>query len=514
MNTKRPSPTLLLAISFLAGYSARADITYVDAIEGADGNTYAVGRPLADTSWESGLDNPDPVEDQWTKRTSVGGNSSTIFQGRYVLGNGDELPELATEITGLADGTYNIWVFYWDQVASASQNWVISTGFASSETLISFSSPGQPQITGATPLSVSDAGALAFTTDVAVIDGAGSENERRMFGVNLGRVKLSGGNSTVTVYVDNLIGDGENNRTWYDGVGFEPVAPITYIDAVEGIDGNTYATGSTLDDITWVGPDSPDTDNFLWNKRSPGNNSSLFQALPSGSPSGIPELTTEITGLTDGTYEVWAFYWDQVDNDTQNWVISAGLESGSLGTYSSPGEPEVPNATTAGVTNAADLVFTNNVLPAEDGLRNLFGVNLGRIAVSGGSPINVRVDMLLFGFGSSRRVWYDGVGYSRLSEIMQDSQLAITSFTSVGGNLWELSLKGEADSEYEFRSSSSLDFTPGTLVLGLSQGNPADPGLVDPTTEAFVTTDSNGDAKVRVTLTGDPTDFIRAESKQ
>ncbi|NNJ85667.1 MAG: hypothetical protein HKP20_00720 [Akkermansiaceae bacterium] len=192
-------------------------------------------------------------------------------------------------------------------------------------------------------------------------------------------------------------------------------APVTYVDAVEGGSGNTYATGGSLDATSWVGPDSSSSNATQWNKRTlvGGNSDTIFQG--STTASTLPELSTQITGLTDGSYHIWAFYWDQVDSDSQNWVLSAGLNSGSLSTYSSPGEPAVTGAATTGVTRAAELSFTNNPL-VEDGwngsiyLRNLFGVRLGEVEVSGGAAVNVYIDNNVT-TGTSNRAWFDGVGY-------------------------------------------------------------------------------------------------------
>ncbi len=88
----------------------------------------------------------------------------------------------------------------------------------------------------------------------------------------------------------------------------------------------------------------------------------------------------------------------------------------------------------------------------------------------------------------------------------------ITSFTSVGVNLWELTLTGEADTGYEFYSSPTLDFTPGTLIENLTQGDPGDAGTIGGTNDSVLTSDSNGDAKVRIILNGVPADFVRAQS--
>jgi hypothetical protein len=88
----------------------------------------------------------------------------------------------------------------------------------------------------------------------------------------------------------------------------------------------------------------------------------------------------------------------------------------------------------------------------------------------------------------------------------------IVSFSSVGGNLWELSLAANPGMPFEFRSAANLVFNPGILVVNLSQGNPGDPGTIGGPNGSAVTTDANGNAKVRMTLTNQPRAFVRAVS--
>jgi hypothetical protein len=81
----------------------------------------------------------------------------------------------------------------------------------------------------------------------------------------------------------------------------------------------------------------------------------------------------------------------------------------------------------------------------------------------------------------------------------------ITSFSAQGPGVWELTLKADPNSSWQFRSSTTLDFTPGTLVTDLIDAG--GPGTI---VGSVLTTDGSGDAKVRLMLTGSPADFVRA----
>jgi hypothetical protein len=89
-----------------------------------------------------------------------------------------------------------------------------------------------------------------------------------------------------------------------------------------------------------------------------------------------------------------------------------------------------------------------------------------------------------------------------------DTRAEITSLTSLGGGLWELTLTGLADTGYEFRSSAIMDFDPGTLIEDLVPGIPA-LGVIGGDNDSVVTTDGEGNATVRMMLSG-PAQFVRA----
>lgn len=197
-------------------------------------------------------------------------------------------------------------------------------------------------------------------------------------------------------------------------------AAITYVDAQEGINGNTYATGGSLGVTGWIDSTSNTAgiDDETWSKRfggTPGwtehNGGDVIQALVTSAVTDtLPEITTEITGLADGTYNVWVFFWEQTVSNTQNWVIDAGLTVGSTATYSSPDGAIVGTDSTTPV-NADTLTFTNTVsVLGAGGNQGMYGVNLGQVTVAGGSDINVYIDKV-FGAGSNNRTIYDGVGY-------------------------------------------------------------------------------------------------------
>lgn len=197
-----------LAVVALGLCVARADITYVDAVHGAAGNTYATGDSAGDTSWLDATSNAATANaSQWMLRTDVGTNGG-IYQAFHT---GDEMPELTTGIAGLADGDYDVWVFFWD--GPNTNTWTISAGLASGAlTTYSFDGPGNTALpVAASTLSFS--GTPPLTT----------EDVRTLYAVKLGQSTVAGG-APIRVYVDNLVGGGSNTRTWYDGVGYAPAS--------------------------------------------------------------------------------------------------------------------------------------------------------------------------------------------------------------------------------------------------------------------------------------------------
>jgi len=171
---------------------------------------------------------------------------------------------------------------------------------------------------------------------------------------------------------------------------------------------------------------------------------------------------------------------------------------------------------------SSTITFGNGTTPSFTDLTGLQSYNR-TTAGSGSAPL----DRLLLGMAFTLEdLAFDNLGATGLEiattnldlheigwvESATTADLKITSFTSVGGGTWELTLVGDPATAYEFRSSATLEFTPGTLIENLTQGNPGtDPGTIGGANDS-VLTDINGDGTVRMALTGNPADFVRAQT--
>ncbi len=233
-----------------------APITYVDATSGIAGNTaLAAGGvfspPLNGTT---GLDN------QWEERTTFG-NGGNIFES---AGEGPAVtenpPRLVTTISGLAPGSsYKMYAFFWSP-NDINQQWLLRASLTDSVgELPSWSRLNNDAVNNAGGVVGTDTDSIQIATDnlapfpalgpadfsnpgsllAATATQAGktviSESSRYLWQASLG-VAVADSNGQAKVYVDNytLSGGGPpagtetvNNRTWYDGVGFEVVPEPT-----------------------------------------------------------------------------------------------------------------------------------------------------------------------------------------------------------------------------------------------------------------------------------------------
>jgi hypothetical protein len=194
--------------------AAPPKITYRDATSGAAGNTaLADGGTFAPGTAASGTDG------LWRLRTL--GNSATTFEsggdistaGNAVNGNNEDVPRLATVISGLTPGaSYNLYAYFWN---ASGQNWRLRAGLTNSAGELNL-------FTGsAEPTAV----AADFDTAPLIV-----EADRTLRQAALG-VATASGSGTITVYADDDpvaragIANGWSFRTWYDGVGYATIPP-------------------------------------------------------------------------------------------------------------------------------------------------------------------------------------------------------------------------------------------------------------------------------------------------
>jgi hypothetical protein len=213
-------------------------------------------------------------------------------------------------------------------------------------------------------------------------------------------------------------------------------------------------------------------------------------------------------GFTTGNFTSvnGGVFWSRTNPDSNNKTAHYARLSGGAGTSEAFGDLGSESPTTFTIeldTTNATYWVVNYSFNGGSALRTeTFDPADTTIAAVGISTFNNANTSIPDGFTS----------FTLSVDAIETTSPRITSFSSLGGGIWEVTLAdGGAATSYEFRSSTTLDFTPGNLVGGLSQENPgADPGDVDASGD-FVTTDTNGDATVRMSLSG-TRNFLRAVS--
>lgn len=209
-------PRLLLAASaLLAAIPCHASPTFVDATPA--NTTLADGTPM---SLQTIVTAEDPPEYFLQDNDFETANQHWKFRGNFGNGGriwashgGSDSPMLRTTITGLeANAEYEISVYFWvagNGTPVGNQEWDISAGLATDAmTDIRYNTPGALRL---------DTSGVVFTNTVVV-----TEADRRLFQYILGTAAANG-DGEIQVFVDDL--PGNDDRTWYDGVGFASLAP-------------------------------------------------------------------------------------------------------------------------------------------------------------------------------------------------------------------------------------------------------------------------------------------------
>jgi hypothetical protein len=206
-SSARPSLILVTACGLVAltDRVVAAQLIYVDATAG--GNTTPASAFLAGS-------NNGAADNLWTLRTPFASGGTAYQAGDGA--NGENAPELTTTISGLTPNTlYSFYVHFWD-----AATWPIRAGFTSGN-LSLYAEPNDAAGFGAQ--SAVRADSLTYSTAPTIM----VESNRTMFAGLVGVTKSSA-NGQAIVYVDDLPStNGLNNRTWYDGLSYQPASILT-----------------------------------------------------------------------------------------------------------------------------------------------------------------------------------------------------------------------------------------------------------------------------------------------
>jgi len=220
-------PNLVSTLLFcLSSASLSAAVTYVDATMANTDN--AAGG--ADSTWLDGndasvsgtaTDGSADSDGQWRYRGGFG--SDGIFEATGSTAEAENAVGIVTTIGGLADGTYDIYVFFRASTTGAD-NYNIKASLSPTVTDSDVYRQNNTRSLSSGTLGIDSAG-LTFEAGAAPST-ANGDSRVLLYGI-IGQAVVSGG-SDVDIYIDDLpalgyTGDGGLSavRTWYDGVGFE-----------------------------------------------------------------------------------------------------------------------------------------------------------------------------------------------------------------------------------------------------------------------------------------------------
>jgi hypothetical protein len=173
-------------------------------------------------------------------------------------------------------------------------------------------------------------------------------------------------------------------------------APVHYVDAKAS--NTTLASGAPL---VHTGPNtSQGATDGQWHRRTNfGNQLDVFTADEEATAEDAPMLRTTLSGLPQGAYDVWAFFWS---NPGEQWQIQAGLSAATIALFEKQSGQHV---------ELADLVGADSDSSGTGQL--LYKAYLGRTWSVDGT-LSVFIDD---GTGAgAARTWYDGIGYAAVPE--------------------------------------------------------------------------------------------------
>jgi hypothetical protein len=175
----------------------------------------------------------------------------------------------------------------------------------------------------------------------------------------------------------------------------ESLGVVQYVDAT--------TSNTTLSDGSPFAPTGPSSSAGVadgnWHQRiSLGNGGTVFTADESATENA-PMLRTTISDMLPGEYDIFVFFWADVNQD---WRIEAGL---------SPTEMSVFRMQGAQQAEANQFAAT---MVLDEGNRSLYRSYIGRVDLSVAGSVQAFINDST-GSGT-QSVWYDGLGYSLVTD--------------------------------------------------------------------------------------------------
>ncbi|MBP7936397.1 MAG: hypothetical protein KA354_17290, partial [Phycisphaerae bacterium] len=272
-------------------------ITYVDAVPnttGSDGNTTVDGS-LVNTgeggNVATGKDVGGPGDDGlWYLRPRPMTNAETVWEAPEVVS------PLVTTLS-LPAGTYQLYGLFWNN-ASNDGVWDVAFRVGSGHSFVfgkgnaTLSTPDGSEFTNATPVSTRDA-------------------TQWMLIAPLGQYEVVG---SIEIRIDSpQRGTSGDERTWYDGIGYELVDPATPLPVSDGFGDGDRDNDGLLDDPDGMGSgllDDPADVGLQWSRvfRTGSENHTLRVAHDLAAPDGLGDdnaLQVSVTG--NQAYQVAGF---------------------------------------------------------------------------------------------------------------------------------------------------------------------------------------------------------------
>jgi len=238
-------------------------------------------------------------------------------------------------------------------------------------------------------------------------------------------------------------------------------------DKVSYIDANEINTKEFDDSpFTPTGPSgSAGTADDQWHEYTGYGNGGSCYAAGDGGTENAPTIKTSISGLADGTYDVFAYFWSDPNAD---WGIRGGFE------------PSDPNNMLCFSKQASQHAETSQFFGSVDVLAAgvaLYRVYIGRKEISGGASIDVYLDNYdsVYDINAPTRTTYDGVGVANvMTSCISDDATEYADWIEYGSpDCWCYPRQCRGDSDGIEQPSSWVDM-PDLHLLKLSYGRKDD----------------------------------------